>query len=37
VVLQAEGAGDRARIQVNFSNVGSKWLMLGYANLEELD
>jgi DNA helicase-2/ATP-dependent DNA helicase PcrA len=37
VVLQAEGSGDRARIQINFSNVGSKWLMLGYANLQELD
>ncbi|MCZ6711587.1 MAG: DNA helicase II [Gammaproteobacteria bacterium] len=37
VVLQAEGGGDRARIQVNFSNVGSKWLMLGYANLQALD
>lgn len=37
VVLQCEGNGDRARVQINFSDVGSKWLMLGYANLEALD
>jgi DNA helicase-2/ATP-dependent DNA helicase PcrA len=37
VVLQAEGAGDRARVQVNFADAGAKWLMMGYANLEALD
>ena len=37
VVLQAEGTGDRARVQVNFAEVGSKWLMMGYANLQALD
>lgn len=37
VVLQCEGSGDRARIQVNFADAGAKWLMMGYANLEELD
>ena len=37
VVLQSEGNGERARIQVNFSKEGSKWLMLGYAGLETLD
>ena len=37
VVLQAEGNGDRARVQVNFAEAGAKWLMLGYANLETLD
>ncbi len=37
VVLQCEGNGDRARVQVNFAGVGAKWLMLGYANLEALD
>jgi|TARA_B100000315_G_C14568243_1_gene584081 DNA helicase-2/ATP-dependent DNA helicase PcrA len=37
VVLQCEGSGDRARIQVNFAGVGAKWLMLGYANLQTLD
>ena len=34
VVLQAEGHGDRTRVQVNFSRAGSKWLMLAYANLK---
>ena len=37
VVMQCEGSGDRARVQVNFAGVGAKWLMLGYANLEALD
>ncbi len=37
VVLQAEGSGDRARVQVNFADAGTKWLMLGYANLQPLD
>jgi len=37
VVLQSEGAGDRARVQINFADVGAKWLMLGYANLQILD
>ncbi|MEM8768576.1 MAG: DNA helicase II [Pseudomonadota bacterium] len=36
VVMQCEGAGERARVQVNFAE-GAKWLMLGYANLETLD
>jgi DNA helicase-2/ATP-dependent DNA helicase PcrA len=36
VVLQCEGSGERARVQVNFTE-GAKWLMLGYANLETLD
>jgi DNA helicase-2/ATP-dependent DNA helicase PcrA len=34
VVLNLEGQGPHARIQVNFENAGSKWLMLQYANLE---
>jgi DNA helicase-2/ATP-dependent DNA helicase PcrA len=37
VVLQSEGQGDRARVQVNFADAGAKWLMLGYAKLEPLD
>ena len=37
VVVQCEGDGERARIQVNFSDVGAKWLMMGYANLDILD
>jgi DNA helicase-2/ATP-dependent DNA helicase PcrA len=37
VVLQAEGHGERGRVQVNFARAGAKWLMLGYAKLEPLD
>ena len=37
VVLHCEGGGERARVQVNFAEVGEKWLMLGYANLRALD
>lgn len=37
VVLQAEGSGDRARIQVNFAEAGAKWLMLSFAKLQALD
>jgi len=33
-VLAFEGDGARARIQVNFDNAGSKWLIAGYAKLE---
>ena len=34
VVLNYEGQGRHARVQVNFSNAGSKWLVLEYARLE---
>jgi DNA helicase II / ATP-dependent DNA helicase PcrA len=34
VVLNFEGNGPHARIQVNFESQGTKWLMLSYANLE---
>jgi DNA helicase-2/ATP-dependent DNA helicase PcrA len=38
IVLQAEGHGERVRVQINFTDgVGAKWLMLEYANLEVLD
>lgn len=33
VVLATEGEGAHARIQVRFSQYGSKWLVLAYANL----
>ena len=33
VVLNAEGQGNSARVQVNFEGVGSKWLVVAYANL----
>ncbi len=35
VVLQSEGAGAQARVQVNFDDTGLKWLMLAYAKLEK--
>ncbi len=34
VVLNCEGQGGNARVQVNFSRAGTKWLVLAYANLE---
>ena len=33
VILQQEGDGPQARVQVNFESAGSKWLVLAYANL----
>ena len=33
VVLNYEGEGRHARIQINFDDLGSKWLMMEYANL----
>jgi len=33
-VLNYEGTGPQSRIQINFDNVGSKWLVVGYARLE---
>jgi len=37
VVVNLEGQGEYARIQINFSDVGSKWLVLAYANLSICD
>ena len=34
VVLDSEGSGSHARVQVNFENAGIKWLVLAYAKLE---
>jgi DNA helicase II / ATP-dependent DNA helicase PcrA len=34
VILNLEGNGSHARVQVNFEQQGTKWLMLQYANLE---
>ncbi len=34
VVLNLEGQGAQARVQVNFEGLGSKWLMMEYANLQ---
>ena len=33
VVTNLEGNGEYARIQINFPDVGNKWLVLAYANL----
>ncbi len=33
VVIDVEGSGAHARVQVNFEDVGAKWLVLAYANL----
>jgi DNA helicase-2/ATP-dependent DNA helicase PcrA len=34
VILNYEGQGNSARVQVNFDFEGSKWLVLAYANLQ---
>ena len=34
VVLQLEGSGAQERVQINFKQVGIKWLMLAFANLD---
>ena len=34
VILNCEGQGAHARVEVNFENAGTKWLVLSYANLE---
>ena len=36
VILQYEGQGESARVQVQFQGLGSKWLVLGYASLTTL-
>jgi len=37
VVLNFEGNGPQARVQVNFESQGTKWLMLSYANLVRVE
>jgi DNA helicase-2/ATP-dependent DNA helicase PcrA len=34
VILNLEGQGNQARVQVNFEHAGSKWLMASMANLQ---
>jgi len=34
VVLNYEGQGSQTRVQINFAQAGSKWLVVAYANLE---
>ncbi|HEV2229526.1 MAG TPA: DNA helicase II [Steroidobacteraceae bacterium] len=36
VILNVEGNGAQARVQVSFERQGTKWLMVQYANLEPL-
>jgi DNA helicase-2/ATP-dependent DNA helicase PcrA len=36
VVLNFEGHGSSAKVEINFERQGTKWLMVGYANLEAL-
>ena len=36
IVLNYEGSGESARVQVNFDQSGTKWLVMAYANLESL-
>ena len=36
IVLNYEGAGAHARVQVNFETAGTKWLVMSYANLQLL-
>ena len=33
-VLNIEGQGEHARIQVNFQDAGNKWLVISFAKLE---
>lgn len=35
-VVSVEGSGDSARVQVNFEQAGTKWLVLAYASLQRL-
>ncbi len=35
-VLNYEGSGETARVQVNFDDFGTKWLVLGFAKLTPL-
>ncbi|MCC5796897.1 MAG: DNA helicase II [Methylophaga sp.] len=36
VIIDSEGTGSHARVQVNFKHAGTKWLVLAYAKLEFL-
>ena len=37
VIVNVEGRGDKAKIQINFDDEGIKWLVSQYANLEAID
>ena len=36
VIIDFEGQGSHARINVNFAREGAKWLVLSYANLQAI-
>ncbi len=36
IVLNYEGAGESARVQINFEQEGTKWLVLAFAKLEKI-
>ncbi|WP_261842852.1 DNA helicase II [Aliamphritea ceti] len=36
IVVNYEGQGPKARVQINFDYEGNKWLVVGYANLQPL-
>lgn len=35
MVMATEGAGEHARVQVNFKHAGTKWLVTAFAKLEK--
>ena len=37
IVLNYEGAGESARVQINFEQEGTKWLVLAFAKLEKFN
>ena len=36
IIMNAEGQGEQARVQVNFADAGPKWLVVAYANLQAI-
>jgi len=36
IVLNYEGSGEAARVQINFHRAGTKWLVMAYAKLEKI-
>ena len=36
MVLMIEGQGDNTRVQINFADVGTKWILPAYAKLDKI-
>ena len=36
IILNMEGSGEASRLQINFGEAGTKWLVVGYAQLEKI-